>query len=690
MRRKNALKTVIILLALVFSGMALYPTYELGQLQKEAEQKYAVLEENTTLTRADIVAALKTGNLELTVRKHFNGTDGNTVEDIMDDVKALEQLYEKIEQVEPRAIKLGLDLQGGSYLVYEVDLPQLLRTSAKKVDERFEETLAETVKRVRDTNGDFFEVLQQVFQEKGLRLNRYFGSARDSDQEVVEQLQEHAEDAVDRILEVLRNRIDQFGVSEPSITRQGSQRIVVELAGIKDVERAKRIIGTTALLEFKLEKEPEVVQAVLNRIDRVVKGRLEKESAQELTSDTTGVDTGLAATPKVAREKEVSLDEIFGEAEVIKEGEEATEDSTVVVDEDLVQERPFLALLRQLGGDIAVPTKNRRQVERILNSPEVQEVIPKDAQFHFSSKPRRVQLPGEEEQEYYMLYLLKKEPELQGSMIKNARANLGSELEAGRWVVNMELNSEGARIFSRVTGANVNKRMAIILDGKVVSIPTIQERIPHGQARITGMANSEEAKDLALVLRAGALEAPVAVIEERTVGPSLGQDSIRRGVRSALVGGVLVLIFMVVYYRLSGLVADVALLMNMVIIMAVLAGFHFTLTLPGVAGIILTIGMAVDANVLIFERIREELRTGKTVRAAVDSGYSRAFRTILDANITTLLTALVLYQFGTGPIKGFALTLSIGVATSMFTAIVVTRVIFDYFLERAAVAKLSI
>ncbi|MCH7680462.1 protein translocase subunit SecD, partial [candidate division KSB1 bacterium] len=284
----------------------------------------------------------------------------------------------------------------------------------------------------------------------------------------------------------------------------------------------------------------------------------------------------------------------------------------------------------------------------------------------------------------------KKDAEVKGSMIKDAQMQIGSNLSAGQAEVSMDFNGEGARIFAKLTGANIGKRLAIVLDGKIVSIPNIESKIPNGRARITGMADRKEATDLAIVLRAGALPAPIEVIEERTVGPSLGQDSIRSGTTSALVGFGIVIIFMVVYYRLSGLIADVALLMNLTVIMAVLAGFHATLTLPGVAGIILTIGMAVDANVLIFERIREELRSGKTIRAAIDNGYARAFKTILDANLTTFISALVLYQFGTGPIRGFALTLSIGILVSMFTAIVVTRIIFDYFTNKFSLSKLSI
>jgi preprotein translocase subunit SecD len=691
MRRKNLFKTLVILIAVGWSLVVLLPTYQLSTQKKEAEKYYQVIEENTTLTRGEIKVALASGNLELLVRNNFKGTNGNSVNDIVDDVRSLIALDEKIAENETKAIKLGLDLQGGTYLVYEVDLPQLLQSLARVKDSSFESAINQTDERVRATNEDFFDVLQEVFQENQLRLRRYFGGPRDSDEKVIAKLKEEAEDAVDRTLEVLRNRIDQFGVSEPSITKQGAHRIVIELAGIQDVERAKGIIGTTALLEFQLEKDPEVVTAVLNDINRVMKKQLSKEKTSSGEEQLTAGGDTTPTTAKLRVDSEVSLKDVFGESSIIEEGENADSlstdaaDSTVLLDEEVFQDRPFDALLANVGGDIGVPTKNVRTVERILNSPEVQKVIPKDAEFLWDAKPEQFG-----DQEYYRVYLVKKEPELTGSKISDAQVQVGSQLQPGKPVVNMELNSEGAKIFSKVTGANVGKRLAIALDEKVVSIPNIREKIPQGRAQITGMADMDEARDLAIVLRAGALPAPVEVIEERTVGPSLGQDSINKGTYSALLGIAFVVLFMVAYYRLSGIVADVALLLNIVIIMAVLAGFRATLTLPGVAGIILTIGMAVDANVLIFERIREELRTGKTIRAAIDSGYARAFKTILDANVTTLLTALVLYQFGTGPIRGFALTLSIGIVASMFTAIVVTRIIFDYFTDRFTLRKLSI
>ena len=685
MRRKNLFKTLIIVTALIWSVIVLTPTYMLNQQKQEADNFYAAIEENTTLNRNDIKAALSSGDLELQVRNTFKGTNGNRIDALLEDVNSLIKVNEKIEENEPKSIKLGLDLQGGTYLVYEVDLPKMLETLAKERDSDLDSGIKKTVARTRETNEDFFAALLEVCREDNLRLSRYFGRSRDSNEDIVSDLKEEAEDAINRTLSVLDKRIDQFGVSEPSITKQGDRRIVIELAGIQDVERAKNLIGTTAQLKFQLEKDADIVSAVLSQINRAMKRQMAGGGQEEAEGDSTPVQ------PKVRQDTERRVDDLFGVAgaSIVDESSDSEGskdgDSTVVIDEEIFQDRPFDALLANIGGDIGVPVKNVRTVERILNSPEVQKVIPKDGEFLFSAKSLQIG-----ENNFYRMFMLKKNAEVKGSMIEDAQVQIGSQFSAGQSEVSMDFNSEGARIFAKVTGANIGKRLAIVLDGKIVSIPNIESKIPNGRARITGMANIEEANDLAIVLRAGALPAPIEIIEERTVGPSLGQDSITSGTTSALVGFTIVIIFMVIYYRLSGLVADFALLMNLTVIMAVLAGFHATLTLPGVAGIILTIGIAVDANVLIFERIREELRSGKTIRAAIDNGYARAFKTIIDANLTTLLTALVLYQFGTGPIRGFALTLSIGILVSMFTAIVVTRVIFDYFTNKFSLSKLSI
>jgi preprotein translocase subunit SecD len=289
------------------------------------------------------------------------------------------------------------------------------------------------------------------------------------------------------------------------------------------------------------------------------------------------------------------------------------------------------------------------------------------------------------------LYVLKKEPEMTGGSVASAEARVGLEqTNPGAWGVSMKMTPKGRADFARVTGNSVGRQLAIVLDGQVNSSPVVRERIPTGDASITGSFDVESARDLAIVLRAGALPAPVRVIEERSVGPSLGGDSIQQGVMAGMIGSALVVVFMVIYYQLSGVIAIAAMMLNTFYVVAALAGFGATLTLPGIAGLVLTIGMAVDTNVLIFERIREELRHGKSVRQSVELGYDRAFRTILDAHMTTVLSALFLFQFGTGPIKGFAVTLIIGLAANMFTAVLFTRMIYDFMLGRGKLERLSI
>ncbi|MDY6972599.1 MAG: protein translocase subunit SecD, partial [Thermodesulfobacteriota bacterium] len=285
-------------------------------------------------------------------------------------------------------------------------------------------------------------------------------------------------------------------------------------------------------------------------------------------------------------------------------------------------------------------------------------------------------------------YLLKKRTVLTGEYITDARVQIDSQYNEP--YVSLSFDAIGARLFEQITGQNKKKRLAIVLDNKVNSAPVIQDRISGGKAQITGRYTMEEARDLAIVLRAGALPAPVKIIEERTVGPSLGKDSIEKGFKSMLIGGVIVIIFMVIYYSLSGFIADLALLLNILFVMAGLAFFGATLTLPGIAGIILTIGMSVDANVLIFERIREEMMMGKTARTSIEGGYGKALVTILDAQVTTLIAALVLFQFGTGPVRGFAVTLSIGIVASLFTAIFITRILFDYLYVQRRMKRISI
>lgn len=396
-------------------------------------------------------------------------------------------------------------------------------------------------------------------------------------------------DAVDRAIEIIRNRIDQFGVAEPLIVKQGEKWIVVQLPGVKEPQRAKELLGKTALLEFKLVDETGAAEKILTKL-------------QDLN----------------------------------------------ITQEELLQSTTFPKEILELvpTGYTLLPAKGRG------------------------------------------FYVLKSSPEITGGYLKNARIQLGGDF--GLPIVGLEFDKDGAKIFSKVTEANINKNLAIVLDGVVQSAPVIRTRIPDGRAIIEGNFTPEEAKDLAITLRAGVLPAPVKIIEERIVGPTLGEDSIKSGILAAIVGSVIVIIFMIFYYKLSGIIANLALVVNIFFIIAAMSYFKATLTLPGIAGIVLTIGMAVDANVLIFERIKEELRAGKTVRIAIDQGFQKALSAILDSNLTTLITSAFLFQFGTGPIKGFAVTLSLGLIFNLFTAVFVSKLIFDFYLTTRKISVLNI
>ncbi len=491
------------------------------------------------------------------------------------------------------SIHLGLDLQGGMHLVLEVEAEKAVENSAERMVEDIKESMrkeripftkverankwdinvyltsAEPQGRLTDLIQKNFQVLSVLRSETvpdGMLVALTFQDAH---------VQHTMKLAKEQALETIRNRIDQFGVTEPDIRPQGEDRILIQLPGVQDPQRAIALIGKTALLEFKLVAE---------------------DVSQQQIKDAK-LPPGVRVYPMK------HVDAASGS-----------------------------------GSESQIPLRDRTV--------------------------------------------------LTGESITTAEVSIDHQFN--KPYVSLSFDPQGARSFERITGENIKKRLAIVLDGTVYSAPVIQDKISGGNASITGNFTMEEARDLAIVLRAGALPAPVKILEQRTVGPSLGRDSIKKGLTASLLGGMVTILFMLVYYRLSGIIADVALLLNIPLILACLAAFGATLTLPGIAGIILTVGMAVDANVLIFERIREELRAGKTPRAAIDAGFTRATLTILDSNVTTLIAALVLFQFGTGPVRGFAVTLTIGIVTSMFTAITVTRVIFDYLLEQGRLRSLSI
>ena len=591
---------------------------------------------------------------------------------LSEDEKEARRTEGTLAELQHRIINLGLDLQGGIHLVLEVDIPALVRSLAKNKDPQFEAVLVRTAAEVQETDADFLTLFRANSEASNLRLIRYFSDYGSKLPDIIAALRLEADDAIDRALEIIRNRVDQFGVSEPTIQKAGGRRIIVELAGVQDPAQARSLIQNTALLEFDLLQDLSVARDVMIKIDEALQASnaLPQLMAGDSAAVTDTFDDALAA--------------ILGTTET-------SQPAGVTVAQEVLSERPFTGYIFNAGDDFVVAQRYRYAVDSRLARPEVQAVIPSDGIFIWSNRTRVLPVTGTNEG-FYTLYYLYREPGLTGGVITEAKANIGSlgGTAANQPVVNVSMNSEGSRIWSRLTGANVGRRIAIVLDKKVHMAPVIRNKIPGGETVIEGMQDMDEAKLIAIVLRAGSLPAPVDIIEERAIGPSLGQDSITSGTRAALIGALLVVVFMVVYYQGSGLVATLALAFNILIVLAALASLRATLTLPGIAGLILTVGMAVDANVLIFERIREELDKGKSIRAAIDSGYARATVTIIDANVTTILAALVLFQFGTGPIKGFAITLFWGILASMFTAIFMTRTIFMLRTRNPSVKTLSI
>ena len=504
-----------------------------------------------------------------------------------------------------KGISLGLDLQGGIHLVMEVDEDRAVEIAVDRAVVAVQDVLVEkkipveSVKRTSPThitfqfqNADLKSQIQKLLDDFSTFSEvESAGSGNTLVWELREAESKRIKDsAINQALETIRNRIDQFGVAEPLVQRQGLKQIVVQLPGVRDPKRAKGLIKETALLEFKMLDEEN--QMKLDLPARIPKDR---------------------------------------EAEVVKQAEAKLPEGSQILFERAVE--------RDTGREYRIP------------------------------------------------YLVKKRVMLTGDVLSDARVAIGQFNDP---YVSITFDGKGGREFERITSENVKKRMAIVLDNTIYSAPVIQERISGGRAQITGTFTTQEANDLAIVLRAGALPAPLKIIQDLTVGPSLGKDSIEKGVRATLIAGVVVIAFMIVYYRLSGVIADFALILNLVCLMGALSALTATLTLPGIAGIVLTIGMGVDSNVLIFERIREELRSGKGVRLAVDGGYDKALLTIVDSHVTTLITGVALFLFGTGPIKGFAVTLCLGIAINLFTALVGTKVIFDIINQRHKVEQLSI
>ena len=568
---------------------------------------------------------------------------------LMDEEKKSNLSDDQIDYFESRSIKQGLDLKGGIYIVLEVDLPQLIDNLAKNKDNNFNEFLSDLKNEYNNSSSDFFTVFENLADEKELKLPRYFINYGKTKDQIITQLSLQSEDSIKRVIEIIQNRVDQFGVAEPTIQKQGNNRVIVELAGIEDSERARDLLQSTALLELMIVKNVESTNAIIRQIDSI------------MTASNGNND-----------EQNDQINELF--------------------DSSSSSELGFSSLLISVGGNLAIASKDLTALKDILSKEDVKQILEATNSTILTSDSS-IKLINEigEEEEFYTLFHLFNNAELTGGVIEDAQMRLSQAgVTAGQAVVEVEMNSEGSREWARITGANINNRIAIVLDKKVHMAPVIRSQIFGGGTVIEGLDSIEEAEDIAIVLRAGALPVPVTIAEERTVGASLGADSISKGTLSMAIGLLLVVCFIVFFYKMSGLIASFSVMWTLILLLGVLALLEATLTLPGIAGLILTVGMSVDANVIIFERIKEELRNGKSVRSAIDSGYERAIRTIVDANLTTGIAAAVLYQYGSGPIKGFATVLFWGIIVSMFTAIIVTRFVFDFVTTRKNIERLSI
>lgn len=497
---------------------------------------------------------------------------------------------------------------------------------------------------------------------------------------------ENVKDLQEQSLEIVRNRVDQYGLSEPQISPQGDDRIVVELAGVDD-STAKELVGSTAKLEFKIVSDNEKFTQVVNLIDSYL-GRQANPAAAD--SASPAVDS---VTAKADSLKDTSAAVVASTTDSVKADSSVTEpvaqEQAVAVPADPSLPVSLSSLFLSFGNGGFVAEESVEQVKRLLELEAVQKLIPRDVIFAFGSGLEKIS--PESAVKAKRLYLLKRRAEMDGEDIADARPyRVGDGVNIGEVAVNLKFSGVGPKQFSAVTAANVGKQMAIVLDNQVISAPVIRDRIPNGEAQITGLDDMAEANRLSVVLRAGALKAPMNIIESRNIGATLGEDNIKSGFGAGFWGLVACIVFMVAYYRIGGLIACFGIVLNAVVTAAVLSVFNATLTLPGIVGFILVLGMALDANVIIYERIREEMKAGSLARAAVAKGYERAFSAIFDSNLTTFLTALILYKIGTGSVKGFGLTLMIGIATSLFCSLTVTRAIFDWRLAKNDANKLSI
>jgi SecD/SecF fusion protein len=695
--KKSWGKILLVLLPIVISLFLLYPTYKASNLEK-LKQRY--LEE---------------------AKKAKNPSDSLAIIEKFD-----KQYGKELLDAKANRIKLGLDLRGGMYVTLEVDVLKMIEESAQRdaIDDIFQEVLEKTRKDAQTSDEDIVDIFKRNFDQiarpKRKFLSDYFdfgGEALATEDKIIEKLKENAKESIDQALQVIRQRVDKYGISEPTIQKIGQRRILLELPGVTNETEMRQLLQTTARLEFKLVRNDENLVAAFYKIDEYLKKEKQisknNQTLPSIPSDTSIKEKQLVFADTSKTESSDTTLATKG-TDTTKAGENAdTTDPYKGLSQEeksrrYLEDHPFTTLFitnymppngerTQYQRDVRFYNASQvpkgeysfeifqdvwNKFEAILKRKEVRALLPYDVEILPSAKPEIIKDNKGKEYKILSFYGLKRDPELTGEVITDAVATY--DPTTNQPIVTMSMNSDGAEKWAKITGANIKKRIAIVLDNLVYSAPVVQQKIVGGNSQISGMSSPEEAKLLKIVLKAGALKAPVQIVEERIVGPSLGEDSIQKGIQSLLLAALLVLLFMIAYYSVAGLYANIAVLINVMLIVGIMAAFQGTLTLPGIAGIILTVGMAVDANVLIYERIREELEKGRSMKSAIDEGFSKALSAILDSNITTFITGLILYFFGTGPIQGFAMTLMIGIITTLFTAILISKALFQITLNMGA------
>ncbi len=672
MKQNNIGKWLYIVVPILVAAYVLWPTYNYYRLDKERQ-----------LVAGDSVA--------------LDAWEGSNNESFL--------------QARKDRMKLGLDLRGGMYVTLEVDVLKLIEESAEpaSVDDDFMAIIEKTRSETDNSDLDVLNVFLRNFKAKGKNLLNYFSAVSSTaditEAAIEEKLRRDVDEAIDQALQIITQRFNQFGVAESVIQKQGARRILLELPDVKDEKEIRSLIQGQARLEFKRVVMSREIIASMFLIDKIMRGESTTDTTAAVATDSI-TKAKADSTKKIAKADSTKKD--TARADSAKADTNANDPYAGLSPEEATRrfrkDHPFTSLLSiAMPGQEAVTlgavvperlpeTFEYRlytdgasvlKIRRILTRSDIKRLMPTDFVLLIGAHP-----VGESkevvsiEKQVFEVFSLAAESELTGEVIVDAGATF--DPATNRPAVDMAMDDIGAEKWAQITGANIGKQIAVVLDSQVYTAPTIQAKIPGGRSQITGMASTEEAKALSVTLKAGALKAPVRIIEERIVGPSLGEDSIRRGVTSSLISFAIVILFMLAYYAVGGAVADIALLMNVLLVVAGLAAFQGTITLPGIAGLILSTAMAVDANILIFERIREELYAGRNLKTAVDQGYAKAWSAIFDSNVTHLLSGIVLFLLGTGPIKGFALTLIIGVLMTLFTAVVVTRAIFELAIARGA------